>query len=374
MKMQKTLCFVMILITLGMLSACGANDTVADTNPSPSENSENTENDIVSHDGEPTENPNEPSDPTGSDGSPVTVDPNTMTADERRELLMSNEENLPYFMHSEMSEERMEYRFNVYRYGLNFVNEHAVSGDGDLYDDLRRNIFSYTDSAREICVTGTVEWCSRDGSFTEFLVKDNYAWEEIYFSVMAYTDVPVLEGDTVTCFGYVNGTELYTTTYENGSVSEHEFPSIYLEDMFINNSGRKVAEAAVLSSLTFYEGSPNYSDAEMDFFFFGSDAVYYNENYLTADTVNDHPYTVYGYYYEPELNCYTCLIQYSEFEYPDGEYTTMTVSPYAIDFKTPDGALQNAYAAFENFVPSTLPLNTNNSANGHMYDWYRRFG
>lgn len=59
MKMQKTLCFVMILITLGMLSACGANDTVADTNPSPSENSENTENDIVSHDGETTENPNE---------------------------------------------------------------------------------------------------------------------------------------------------------------------------------------------------------------------------------------------------------------------------------------------------------------------------
>lgn len=63
----------------------------------------------------------------------------------------------------------------VSQYGLNFVNEHTVSSDGELYDDLCRNIFSYTDSAREICVTGTVEWCSRDGSFTEFLVKDDYA-------------------------------------------------------------------------------------------------------------------------------------------------------------------------------------------------------
>ena len=112
----------------------------------------------------------------------------------------------------------------------------------------------------------------------------------------------------------------------------------------------------------------------MDFFFFGSDAVYYNENYLAPDTVNSHPYTVYGYYYEPEQNRYTCLIRYTEFQYPDGEYTTMTVSPYAIDFKTPDGAIKSAYAAFENAVPSTLPLNTNVAANGHMFDWYRLFG
>lgn len=373
MKMKKALRGAMVLGILIMLSACDGKDAAADAGSLPPDRTEAMSSDVVSQDSVPVEAPNEPLGPTGSD-TPAVVDPNTMTADERRELLMSNEENLPYYMRSGMSEERMEYRFNIYRYGLNFVNEHAVSSDGDLYDDLRRNIFSYTDNAREICVTGTVEWCSRDGSFTKFLVKDNYAWEDLYFSVMAYADVPVLEGDPVTCFGYVNGTELYTVTDESGSVSEQEFPSIYLEDMFLNTSGRKVAEEAVLSSLTFYEGSPNYSDAEMDFFFFGSDAVYYNGNYLTADTVNGHPYTVYGHYCESEQNRYTCLIRYTEFEYPDGEYTTMTISPYAVDFKTPDGTVQSAYAAFENAVPSALPLNTNILANGHMFDWYRLFG
>lgn len=374
MSLKRVFCSVMALAMLALLPACGGENDAADTGLLIPEQTEAVTNSLVSHDGTPVEDPNTPSDPTGSEDAPVTVDPNEMTADQRQELLMSNEENLPYYMRSGMSEERMEYRFNVYRYGLNFVNEHAVSSDGELYDDLCRNIYSYTDSAREICVTGTVEWCSRDGSFTEFLVKDDYAWKDIYFSVMAYTDVSVLEGDSVTCFGYVNGTELYTTTYENGSVSEQEVPSIYLEDMFLNTGGQKAAGEAALSGLTFYEGSPDYSDAEMDFFFFGSDAVYYNENYLAPDTVNSHPYTVYGYYYEPEQNRYTCLIRYTEFQYPDGEYTTMTVSPYAIDFKTPDGAIKSAYAAFENAVPSTLPLNTNVAANGHMFDWYRLFG
>ena len=68
------------------------------------------------------------------------------------------------------------------------------------------------------------------------------------------------------------------------------------------------------------------------------------------------------------------MIRYAEFEYPSGEYTTMTVSPYAIDFRTTDGAVQSAYATFENFVPSTLPLNTNVVVNGHLHDWYRLFG
>ena len=374
MKLKKAICCVVTLITLAMLPACGGKDAAEDTGSLPSSQNGAMSSGMISEDGIPVEDSNSFSDPTGNEDSPATVDPNTMTADERRELLMSSEENLPYYMRSTMSEERIDYRVNVYRYGLNFVNEHAVSSDGDLYDDLCRNIFSYADSSQEICVTGTVEWCSRDGNFTQFLVEDDYVWKDIYFSVIAYADVPVLEGDSVTCFGYVNGTDLYTTTYENGSVSEQEFPSISLEDMFLNASTRKVADMATLNSLTYYEGSPNYSDTEMDFFFFGTAAGYYNENYITPDAVNGHPYTVYGYYYEPERNRYTCMIRYAEFEYPSGEYTTMTVSPYAIDFRTTDGAVQSAYATFENFVPSTLPLNTNVVVNGHLHDWYRLFG
>ena len=198
MRLKRVFCCVMALTILAVLPAYGGENAAADTGSLTPEQTEAVTNGLVSHDGTPVEDPNTPSDPTGSEDSPVTVDPNEMTADQGQELLMSNEENLPYYMRSGMSEERMEYRFNVYRYGLNFVNEHTVSSDGELYDDLCRNIFSYTDSAREICVTGTVEWCSRDGSFTEFLVKDDYAWKDIYFSVMVYTDVPVLEGDPVT--------------------------------------------------------------------------------------------------------------------------------------------------------------------------------
>ena len=159
---------MMVLILLAVLPACGGKDAAQNTGSLPPDHSETMTGDVISQDGTPVEDPNTPSDPTGSEDAPVTVDPNTMTADERQELLMSGEENMPYFMRSDMPEERMEYRFNVYRYGLNFVNEHAVSSDGELYDDLCRNIFSYAYSAREICVTGTVEWCSRDGSFTEF--------------------------------------------------------------------------------------------------------------------------------------------------------------------------------------------------------------
>ena len=161
MKRKRVFCCVMALVMLAVLPACGGENDAADTGLLIPEQTEGVTNGLV-------EDPNTPSDPTGSEDAPVTVDPNEMTADQRQELLMSNEENLPYYMRSGMSEEQMEYRFNIYRYGLNFVNEHAVSSDGELYDDLCRNIFSYADSAREICVTGTVEWCSRDGSFTEF--------------------------------------------------------------------------------------------------------------------------------------------------------------------------------------------------------------
>lgn len=364
--MKKRLCCMVALGIILSLSGCGKT-TDLDTQSFPSGSSEYGSESYISQDGEPVEDPYEPSDPTDSNGM---IDPNSMTADERRELLMEqDEENKPYYQQTDMSEERMEYRFNVYRFGLNFVNEH-ISSIADLYQDLQRNIFSYTDSARDICVTGTVEWCSRDGNFTQFLIKDSYAWQDIYFSITADTDVPVLERDTVTCFGYVNGSDLYTTTYSNGSTSETTYPSLHLKDMFIGSGSQKIADETVLRTLPFYTGFPDLSDVEIDFFF-GIDAVYYNQDYISTDMINDHPYTVYGYYYEPDQNRYTCLIRYLQFEYPEGEYTTMTLSPYAIHFQTPDESVRNAYKAFDNAVPSTMPLNTNNTANGHMFDWYR---
>lgn len=263
------------------------------------------------------------------------IDPSYRDADGDG-IITGRELGLMYYDYGSMEPDRQAYRLSCITDGINLATSGWTRDSYlEIYNDVMRNIYSY--DGKNCAILGEIIFVERTGMNTTLLIKNNLLVSNPnIIRAEAFTDIPVVKGDTITVFGIITGLATYTNTNEYGTVTECETFNVSIEDYFI---GR---DTDVASDTYYVDGLPILTDEEK---------AYWYKTYRCGITLTENsivkkgvevPYTIYGYSYDQERGGYCLYIRYDEYEeaYQSDGYTLLYLTYEYPSFKTASSAIQ----------------------------------